>query len=90
MSHTDLWRAIRMSESGYWRMLKRGSMGVDTLVAIAQALDVTPNDLLGVVDEQPAQAAEPPAGYVRTRYVEDRLADLETEVRKLKERLRNT
>lgn len=92
MSHTDLWKAIGMSESGYWRMMKRGTMGVDTLVAIAKAFDVTPNYMLGIVDETPAPsaAAEPAEGYGRHRYLEDRMADLETEVRKLKERLRNT
>lgn len=86
----DLEQAARMSHSSYHEMWDKGTLTIPRLERMAELLNVNVVELLQ--DEPvPAQvtiASEPPPQYGRKRYLEDRLSDLETEVRKLKEKLR--
>lgn len=86
LSHTDVWKALPMSESGYWRMLRHGTMDLRRVVAIANIAKVEPERLLCGPVARALVVADPPEQYGRS--VLQRLSDLEAEVRKLKERLR--
>lgn len=89
LTHADVWRGIDMTESGYYRMLKNGSMDVLTLVAIAGVLRVDPGQLVSDrVKPADAMASEPPVEYGTKRYLEQRVEWLEAEMRKLKEQFR--
>ena len=85
-----LYEAIGMSKAGYNQMWERDTIKVVTLQAIADHLSVGLSLLLyGEQETQALTMAEPSAPYGQPRYIEQRLEELETEVRKLKERLRD-
>lgn len=88
----DLEKAASMSHSAYHEMWDKGTLTIPRLERMADLLGVSVVDLLqdAVEPAGKVQVKEAPARYGGQRYIEDRLADLETEVRKLKERLRNT
>ena len=91
-THTHLWSGLGMSESGYWRMLKNGTMDLRRLASMAAFLDVTVDVLLpaGAGTAPAGQSLnEPPPVYGKPKYLEDRMTYLETELRKVKERIRN-
>lgn len=80
-----------MSESGYWRMLKNGTMDLRRLASMAAFLDVAVDVLLPGGDGTAPTGqsmSEPPPVYGKPKYLEDRMTYLETELRKVKERIR--
>lgn len=80
-SHTDVWRALDMSESGYWRMLKNGTMDLQRLAQISAILSVDPMRLLSPATDATRKGVRP--------YIEDRLEAMEREVRGLRTELKN-
>ena len=80
-SHTDVWKALDMSESGSWRMLKNGTMDLQRLAQISSILSVDPMRLLSPTTDATRKGARP--------YVEDRLDAMEREVRGLRTELKN-
>lgn len=81
-THEQLWRAIGMTESGYFRMWKREGVRTTRLHAIARELSVPVSDLM----------SDPPSSYeanrtqlppVRPRYLEQRVEQLERQVQEL-------
>lgn len=90
-THTDVWSALPMTESGYFKMWRRGSIDVRTLLGISRITGVDACELLGISRLQVAQlstAAEPAAEYGTGTFIEQRIERLEVELRKLREQVR--
>lgn len=80
MTHTDVWRALNMSESGYYRMLKKGSIDLRKVAAISTILKIDPMRFLSPKADLSSKGARP--------YVEDRVEQLERKVRQLETQLK--
>jgi DNA-binding Xre family transcriptional regulator len=82
-----LYEKVDMTKTGYRQMWERDTLRVVILEDIARHLGTTLVRLM-IEEEEPAQAADAAATYGRPRYLEERMDELEAEVRALKERLR--
>lgn len=88
----ELTRRLLMTSGGFYKMWNNGTITAARLVAIARILNVSVAQLLGRAADDPVASpivSEPDApAYGRPRFLEERIAYLETEVRKLKEQTR--
>lgn len=89
----SLVKGIGMSTSTFYDMWRNGTVTVDRLLAMAKFFQVSPSELLpSFRDVGMPTTMEPAPEYPRTgkpQYIEDRIAQLETEIRKLKVQISN-
>jgi|GEM_PF-4689573 len=87
---TEKWLYLKvgMTKTGYRQMWERDTLRVVILEDIARHLGTTLVRLI-IPEEQSPQVAEPVAPYGRAPYLEERMDELESEVRTLKEQVRN-
>lgn len=84
MSHTDVWKGIGWTESGYFKMFRNETMDVRTLLAIAEFLALPAATLLPDAHRGEVLQRKPEG----RPYVEDRLEQLEREVRGMRQELK--
>lgn len=82
-----LYERIGMSKTGFRDMWTDGTVRFTTLQAIAEALGVDLAALLTDAEPEPRSAVSEPVAPYGGRFIEQRIADLEQQVRDLRRRL---
>lgn len=81
-----LYEQVGMTKTGWRQMWENSSMKVHVLQRMASVLGLTVGELMG---EVAGMAAEPAASYqARPKYLEERVAELEEQVKQLQHVLR--
>jgi DNA-binding Xre family transcriptional regulator len=78
-----LYERIQMSKNGYREMWERGSVKATALQDLADAFGVQLDQLLTGEAVAAQVAAEPAAGYGRSRFLEERVDELEARMQAL-------
>jgi DNA-binding Xre family transcriptional regulator len=79
---------VGITKTGYREMWERESVRVVVLVKMAEALGVSVDALLSATDELVSVVADPAAPYGKPKYLEERVAELEEQVKQLRHDLR--